>query len=619
MKKLFILLALILMGSFCVIADEPENYVEIFEKDKIIDIKIEISDADLQSIYENPQLEEYHPANITIDGVSVSNIGIRTKGNSSLNSVARSESDRYSYRIKFNKYEKGQKLLGLDEMVINNMFSDPSYMREYLSYEAMREAGMNAPLSVFANIYINDELKGFYLAVESIEDAFLDRTFGNNDGNLYKQEQGSTLLYSQNSDYAASELKSGKDTEKTALKNMIKVLNEKGDYESVLDIESCLALIAANTVLGSYDSYNGQFAHNYYLYEQDGIVSAIPWDYNMSLGGFSQGGSGWTISLDTPVSGVSLTQRPLINNLLEISEYKEKYLEYVNVFAGYLEKMPERVAALADIIRPYVDSDPTKFTTMEGFENSIIYVEEQERTGMQRGEFSERGNMEMQLPEGFLPENMPMRGNMGEPGQRPAGELPEGEANTRGNMGGRGQRPQGEMPEGNIGGRMPEMQRPEGVSPENMPNGRMGGGMGMGMNGGSIITYAVKRLENISSQLGGSSEIKVLLNDSRMEFDVSPIIENGRTLVPLRAVFEALGMEVTYENGDITAKKDMLIINLTINNKIAYVNNQEKTLDVAGKIVDGRTLVPLRFIGEATGLTVNYDGATKTITMNNQN
>ena len=675
MKKITVLLSLILIFCNIAIAEEYKSYEEIFVKDRVIDIKIEISEEDLKDIYENPMLEEYHPADITVDGVTVPDIGIRTKGNSSLSSVARGDSDRYSYRIKFNKYTKGQKLLGLDDMVINNMFSDPSYMREYLSYEAMREAGMAAPLTVLANIYINGELKGLYLAVEVIDESFLKRTFGNSKGNLYKQEQGSTLVYSEDSEYPSSELKVGNDTEKLGLKSMIKVLNENGDLKSVLDIDSCVALIAANTVLGSYDSYNGSFAHNYYMYEQDGVVTAIPWDYNMSFGGFGQGGSGWSSSLDTPVSGASMEQRPLINNLLKVPEYKAKYLEYVSFFAEYLRKMPERTAELANIIRPHVEADPTKFMTMEAFENSIIYVEEEERTDMPGGgmrmsfggadfenmqkameiiqsaagsdlteeQMEVLGELGLNDEQIMMFKNMPpLNMNGGERqlfqmgGNREGMPTDEGQQSTRGNMGG-GERRMMPMPEegsentrGNMGGGMggerriiiaPEFrgdnldETSEAYRPEN-GGPRINLVFGGGMGGGSIITYSAKRLESIDKQLNPEPEITVLLDDNKMIFDVSPIIENGRTLVPLRAIFEALSMEVLYDDGHITATREGLIINLTIGNSRAYVNNEEKTLDVAGRIVNDRTLVPLRFIGEATGLVVDYDDETRTVTMN---
>lgn len=117
---------------------------------------------------------------------------------------------------------------------------------------------------------------------------------------------------------------------------------------------------------------------------------------------------------------------------------------------------------------------------------------------------------------------------------------------------------------------------------------------------------------------GASSErgIAVLLNGKKIEFDVAPAIESGRTLVPVRAIFEELGMEVSYDDGAIAAKKEGLAIDLSVDSDIAFVNGEQKTLDVPSRIVDSRTLVPLRFIGEATGLFVDYISDVKTVVMN---
>ena len=171
-----------------------------------------------------PENEEYHSADITVDGVKIENAGIRTKGNMTLRSIASSESERYSYRIKFNKYVKGQKLLGLDELCLNSGYSDPSYMREYLHYKALRELGMNVPYTAFCNVYINGELSGFYLAVEGLDSTFLKEKFGENykNGNFYKMEEWSTLEYKQDENYSYAELKSGDDTDLSGFKEFVK-------------------------------------------------------------------------------------------------------------------------------------------------------------------------------------------------------------------------------------------------------------------------------------------------------------------------------------------------------------------------------------------------------------
>lgn len=443
---------------------ETSDYKTLFEKDKIIDIKVEIAEEDWKSILEDPLAEEYKSAKVTVDGTTVENAGFRTKGNISLKSVANSESERYSFRIKFDKYVDDQSLLGLDELVVNNMYSDASYMREYLSYEALEEIGSVVPDAVFANIYINDKLYGFYLCVEAIDDSFLESNFSSNDGNLYKQEQGSSLQYVEGSDYDKSELKVGDDESKTDLKNFIKVLNEmpegeKGDIERVLDVDSALRYIAVNTVLGNYDSYSGNMTQNYYLYGQEGRFTVIPWDFNMSFSGYGGGGDAATIPIDEPVMGVSMEKLPLINNLLKVNEYKEKYHEYVKELLGYLEAFEGRVTELANIIRPYIEEDPSKFVTMEQFEASIKYSETNTavNAGAQAGTAPNAAAGEQQMPQGMPP------------------AAPEGGF-------GNGERPT--PPEGGMGGR---------------PRG----GMGMMGNSISIVNFTRDRIENITKQLNG--------------------------------------------------------------------------------------------------------------------
>lgn len=605
---------------------EKKEYESVFEGDKIIDINIELSDEDWQSILDNPKAEEFKSANVTVDGVTVENVGFRTKGNSSLNSVSGSDSERYSFKIKFDKYVKKQRLMDLDELALNSNFADPSSLREYLSYEALRSIGSTVPLCVFANIYINGELKGLYLCVEAEDDAFLERNFGNNDGNLYKQEMGSSLLYEEGSDYPNSELKNGPDTEKTGLKNMIQVLNEmpdgeKGEIESVLDVDSALQYIAANTVLGNYDSYNGSMLHNYYLYEHDGKFYVIPWDYNMSFGGFMGSSSAAAaIPIDEPVFGVSMDKTPLITNLLEVPEYKERYYGYIRQLLEYLEGFEDRVAELANLIRPALENDPTKFYTMEQFESSITYNENQ------------TSDNEMPAMSGGQ-ENGQMPGSENFPGGN--GEIPQ---------------MQGQMPEGfqpsDMNGEMP--QRPEGFEPPDLNDGqqRPDGGFG-GPGGGmmtaniSLINYVRGRVDNIQKQLSGelpttgnttmnsgfgpgggmgrpdkeNNRIKVTFNGQQVQMDTQAVIENDRTLVPYRAVCEAMGLAVEWdqENQTVTASKDGTIVKLTIDETTATVNGKPCELEVPAKIVSDRTLVPVRFLAEAFQLSVDWDNDTRTV------
>ncbi|GEM_PF-605284 len=459
-----------------------QAYEEVFAGDRIIDIHVTVSDEDWASILSSPLDKEYKTATVEIDGQTIENVGFSTKGNLTLRSVAAmSDSDRYSFRLKFDKYDKEQTWLGLDKLSLNNGFSDPSYLREYLHYEALREIGMDAPLTVFANLYINGELFGFYTGVESVDDSYLARTVGEDysTGVLYDTDAGSTLQYVEGSDYDTITRDLGIKDNKASLKNFIKVLNdmpdgEKGDIEEVLDVDSALKYIAANFVFGNYDSYNGDKAQNYMLYgDAAGKYTVIPWDFNMSFNGYTpMSGSNTTAVaalLDEPVLGISMEDAPMINNLLKVAEYKERYLDYVNQLVDYLENIEDRVGELADLIRPYVEADPTKFYTMEQFEANVSYSSDNNAGG---------GNG------GVMP------GDGTEPGRTP-GEAP----------------PDGTIPDGAAPGATP----PEGVEPGSMtpPDGSPPGGQGPapGGNGGvmasnSLLTFALNRLVNLQEQLG---------------------------------------------------------------------------------------------------------------------
>lgn len=105
--------------------------------------------------------------------------------------------------------------------------------------------------------------------------------------------------------------------------------------------------------------------------------------------------------------------------------------------------------------------------------------------------------------------------------------------------------------------------------------------------------------------------------DSWIDFDVPPVIEDGRTLVPVRKIADALGCTTKWiPPGAVSVDRGNTHIDLKINNKTAYVNGRAYTLDVPPRIIGNRTLLPLRFLSESLGLQVGWDNNTKVITIN---
>lgn len=113
------------------------------------------------------------------------------------------------------------------------------------------------------------------------------------------------------------------------------------------------------------------------------------------------------------------------------------------------------------------------------------------------------------------------------------------------------------------------------------------------------------------------SGVKVKVDDTLLNFDVLPVIQNGRTLVPMRAIFEALGANVEWngETQSITAKNKDVTIQMQIGNNTLTKNGQSSQIDVSPQLIDGRTMVPVRAISDCFNVLVDWNGYTQTVSL----
>lgn len=434
-KYKMILLSGLLVVVFCVAAyflvERADSAVDtyaahIFQEDTVNEINIEIDEVDWQDMLENPLEEEYHKANVTINGETIGNVAIRTKGNNSLTSVASSDSDRYSFKLDFDYYDNNGNYYGLKKLCLNNNYSDNSSMREYISYKIMGEMGLDVPECAYSHITVNGEEWGLYLAVESVDEVFLAAHFADATGDLYKPEgvggTGADLVYNGDdiSAYTGLNLKTNlNSSDGKEILALMQALEDGEGLEEVLDVEKALKYIAANVALANFDSYLGNTTHNFYLYEENGRFTIIPWDMNLAFGGFgggevdiyeptsqSMGGFGGgdkrkdTQDNDAVTNAAENTEaqadannqlqppdnadmqgmpsmdsgeKPLVTTLLENETYRSVYEGYLKEIAEKYftqEYMTELVTKIHDLIAPYVQNDPTAFCTYAEFEQA---------------------------------------------------------------------------------------------------------------------------------------------------------------------------------------------------------------------------------------------------------
>ncbi|WP_051226412.1 CotH kinase family protein [Butyrivibrio sp. MC2013] len=446
----------------------------LFDDSYVHTIDIEMDDWD--SFIENATSEEYSAANVTIDGETVKNVGIRGKGNTSLSTVAQLDSERYSLKIEFDAYQSSGNYHGLDKLCLNNLIQDYSMMKDYLTYKLMNEFGADAPLVSYAYITVNGEDWGLYLAVEAVEDSFLERTNGKSYGNLYKPDSmdmgggrgngggfdmknvdfdkmgmsnpfnrgnsdpdddssdsdndnnniespgngnagfpggfdgdmpsppegfdgempggmgmGSSdakLMYIDDDEDSYSTIFSSAKTniqtsDKKRLINSLKTLSEgieNGDAEQIaeaVDVDAVMRYMVVHNFVVNGDSYTGSMIHNYYLYEEDGLLSMIPWDYNLAFGTFQANDATSAVNdpIDTPLSVTEdSSDRPMFSWITSNEEYLELYHEYYEEFieqfyeSSYLADLIDNTY---EMIAEYVDKDPTKFCTTKEFDTAV--------------------------------------------------------------------------------------------------------------------------------------------------------------------------------------------------------------------------------------------------------
>lgn len=135
----------------------------------------------------------------------------------------------------------------------------------------------------------------------------------------------------------------------------------------------------------------------------------------------------------------------------------------------------------------------------------------------------------------------------------------------------------------------------------------------------SVIIASFVLLSTVSVFAVSSKELVVKVNNEKIETDILPVIENDRTLIPVRPLIEALGGQVIMwdqETKTVHAQSENgIVFSLQVGTKSLFINNEAVQLDTAAKIIDGQTFVPLRAICENLGYEVTWHGETRSVTI----
>lgn len=525
-------------------------------EDKLFDTssvhKINIVMDDWDDFISNAESEEYYACTLEIDGETYKNVAIRGKGNTSLTKVAAYGNDRYSFKVEFDRYDSSVTYHGLDKLCLNNIIQDNTYMKDYLCYRLMAEMGVASPLCSYVYVSVNGSDWGLYLAVEGVEESFLQRNYGSDYGELYKPDSQSmgggrgngkgfdmddfdpaenagdnakpdgkgggrdgmnssddTLLkyidddpdsYSNIFDNAKT------DVSKSDKKRLIAALKTlSGDEpEQAVDVDKVIRYFVVHNFVLNFDSYTGSMIHNYYLYEDDGQMQMIPWDYNLAFGAFQSAGGATSLvnyPIDDPVSGGDTSDRPMLAWIFQNEEYTELYHKY---FAELISTVFDSGAfaqefdSVVKMISPYVESDPTKFCTYEEFETGAQTLREfclkraESISGQLDGSIGSTSDTQERstlIDAGSL--KISDMGTMGSEGG--------GDGGDGGNGNGGGNNAPPDLPSGNSDGTLPDKPDSKGGGRDKAPNSNGENGAPNGGNTASALSTSALILSAASA------------------------------------------------------------------------------------------------------------------------
>ena len=319
---------------------------------------------------------QYGRADVEIDGEIVKDVGLRYKGNGTF--IEGSRVDRYSFKIDFNENVKGQEFRGMTKINLNNNITDPSLMREALSYDLFREAKIAASRVGYARVYLTipDETKreikrkpiGLFTLVEQKDKRFLRLNYGSSKGLLMKPSTFGLFRYlgEEWGEYQIGFVPKTDPTEdqKRRVIEFSKLIHQSDfdefeeRYEEYLDVDQYLRFLACNVIVCNLDSFLGGSQNHYiYLDPESNKFQFLPWDMDHSFGAFHMMGdpnARRRLSIDRPVTD----NPPIIDRVLQVSGNKEKYHAYIEEYINTIfdeSVMLKKIESIGSFVRPMVN------------------------------------------------------------------------------------------------------------------------------------------------------------------------------------------------------------------------------------------------------------------------
>jgi len=261
----------------------------IFDASVLHEARLDLDPAAWQALRDNYLSNQYYAANLTVDNVAVQQVGIRSRGTGSRNE------EKPGLKVEFDKYVPGQEYYGYKSLVIDNLTTDASMLRERLSFLVFEAMGIAASRNAFARLTVNGQYWGLFALVEPVSKPFLEARFGEKSGTLYDYQWSFPYDFSWRGSAPSAyvplpfqpETNESKADVAAGLVAFVQAINDTPDasfaavMEARLDVTRFLTHVAIENAIAEGDGIVGdQGLNNFYLYEYGAKnrFVFIPWD-----------------------------------------------------------------------------------------------------------------------------------------------------------------------------------------------------------------------------------------------------------------------------------------------------------------------------------------------------
>lgn len=386
MKK--VLLTFLLTTGIAAGAAFAQN--DLFDDQQVAAIHVNMPPDSFQLMINQLINDRYLSATFVFDTGNrrdtVANVGIRLRGNTSLGA------QKKSFKISFNEFTPGASYQGIKKINLRGQHNDPTMIREKLFYDVWEKAGMPQRRTAFVRLFINGQYRGLYTNVEEIDKQWLDRAYGDNDGNLYKCTWPADLAYLGSNQQTYKNILNNPTTraydlvtnesedDYSDLVNLITQLNQPvngnfaGNIQQTINVNAVLKAYAIDIATGNWDDYFYN-KNNYYLYNnpETGRFEYMTFDTDNTFG-VDWLGIDWAKRYCRAWHHPS-QPRPLATKLLAVPAFQQQFIRYLDTLAREIlhpDSIFPRIDALHALIAPAAIAD-TYRTLDYGYTVSDFY------------------------------------------------------------------------------------------------------------------------------------------------------------------------------------------------------------------------------------------------------